>query len=196
MKGKRWLCVALVLGVAITFIVIVPVVLGQHTHTGECNKRLYDESYKTLDQLIASGQQAVESEDYATALEIMGHIRRQSATAMAFCTGLVYQSESLGLQANIGPIEFPNGAYVMRVISNGAMNVMVHHMSGDCTSSTGLMFSVPAQQAVAPDGAEAAFGSQACVAMLHISEATDPWLIQFEPTGTTQAVNMQQHEHE
>lgn len=162
---------------------------AQHGHSGECNERLYRESLNTVTALADVAKQAVDNGDFDLALELIGQIRRQTATAMAHCMGLVFQSESLGLAPEpIGPVEFPDGAYVVRVITNGALTVTLQAESGDCGGVEQLL-TLEAQQAMAPDGVETSFSASTCVATLQVIDAAEPWLIQFEPTGTSGVVS-------
>jgi hypothetical protein len=180
-------------GVFVHFTSLGPSAKAQHTHTGACNKLLYEEALNTISELVRVSQQAVADEDFDQALEMMGHIRRQSAAAMAFCAGLVFQSNALGLQATISSVSFPEGAYIARVITNGAVKVTVRPESGNC-GSTDLLFVVDSRQAMAPNGAETAFSSQTCLATIEVSDATEPWLLQFEPSGTSGTISMH-HAH-
>lgn len=166
--------------------------VAQHSHTGDCNKRIYDESLRTIAELTEVAQQAVANNNFDQALEIMGHIRRQSATAMAFCMSLAYQSEAVGLQASIGPVAFPNGAYIARIITNGTANVTISPVSGECGGGAPL-FVAGDRTAMAPNGMETGFSSYECLAMIEVSGATQPWILQFEPSGTSGAVGVHVH---
>lgn len=172
---------ALGIGLAIGLVIMQPAAQA-HEGLGECNDHMYTEALNAMEQLVQISQQAVEAQNYEMALQMMGHIRRQTVTVMAYCLGLVFQSEALGMQPTIGAVDFPAGVYTARLITNGAATITVTPESGEC-GFTDAAFEVATFQAIAPSGAETALVSQGCTATFAVTGATEPWLVQFEPTS-------------
>ena len=91
-----------------------------------------------------------------------------------------FDSQNEGLQAVIDDVDLPTGDYTARVITDGYFILTVQAESGVCDAGRmGTLFNVIG--GTATDGAEAVLTSSDCVATLEISNALEPWYLEFVP---------------
>jgi hypothetical protein len=92
---------------------------------------------------------------------------------------LNFDSGTEGLQPVIGPLVLSSGTYRVRVVTNGFFIASIETLSGTCDAGFMGLFNLSAGQA--SNGAEAIFKSKDCLALVTISNVTEPWTLNFEP---------------
>jgi hypothetical protein len=159
------------------------VLVAQHMHGGaDCNASLYSRTFDGITTVVDAAQGLVAEDKLEEAFVMLDEIDRQIATVRALCSGLVFRSQTDGLQAVIGPVHFGDGIYRARLITNGEISIQVFsaddNIPGDCDNAEPL-FDLPAGQAIAPNGAEDVFNTKACLGLIEVN-AAEPWVLAFE----------------
>jgi hypothetical protein len=148
-------------------------------HEGDtCDEHFYEQSLGTIRIFLEQAEAATTNGNLDEALAAVQSIRQFSAAMQPYCMGLVFRSEKDGLNPAIGPVQFPNGIYIARVITNGAFTLEVTPVAGECVGQ-GALFHLETAEAMPPNGAEAVFKATECSAHLQIT-AREPWLLRFE----------------
>ncbi|HEX2906034.1 MAG TPA: hypothetical protein VHO69_04195 [Phototrophicaceae bacterium] len=89
-----------------------------------------------------------------------------------------YDSNSLGLQPVIGPVQLRSGIYRAKVVTNGFFIGKVETLQGTCDTGWVGLFNLSSGQANM--GASSLLKSQDCEALIAISNTTDTWSLEFE----------------
>jgi len=106
-------------------------------------------------------------------------VRAVMAARQAACDELVFTSEEEGLQAVIGPVFVPAGAYTAVVDTEGFFIADYELIDGSCEhSGFGSLFNLGRGDATG--GAEKLFRSEECLLIIQTSNVTDPWEFRFE----------------
>lgn len=90
---------------------------------------------------------------------------------------LTFNSQENGLQAVIGPVSIPSGAYRVTATTNGFFIGQIQTVSGTCNADTMGLFNL--MQGIATLGAETLFTSENCQAIISVSNTQQPWTLDF-----------------
>ena len=171
MRKRRMLLIVLVL-------LVLPTSLTQAHHDQLCQVDFYQRTFDTLVEYANIGKIAIGDGNAQGALNAVNNIRQITATVQALCTGLSFNSDTDGLTGSLGPVQIPLGIYQANLKTNGDITINVTSLEGECEAAP--LFDLSSGQAIAPVGANVIFQSGECIAMVDITNATDPWTLQFE----------------
>lgn len=90
-----------------------------------------------------------------------------------------FTSAEYGLQAVIGPIDFPSGRWKATATTGGFIIAKVEATSGTCDDGFLGLFNLGLGQAT--DGAETTFTSRDCRGVITISNTQQEWTLRFDP---------------
>lgn len=94
-------------------------------------------------------------------------------------TDLKYDNTANGMQPVLGPLSLPSGTYRARVVTSGFFVAHMDTVSGNCNEDFMGLFNLYAGQA--DKGAEVVVHSTDCVALISISNVSEPWTLEFQP---------------
>ena len=157
------------------FIVFISIILvDAQDIADECDFTNYLEAH-------ASILEAIESGDTETILEAMQILERVSINTRASCTGFAFNSDGEGMQPVLGPIEFPDGTWIVTLTTDGYFIGRVEPLSGECDAGFGSMYNIGSGDAA--DGAQRILQTEACVALIAIENTTEDWGLTIVPVG-------------
>jgi len=91
---------------------------------------------------------------------------------------LSFNSDELGLQPVIGPLQIPSGIYILTATTEQFIIVEMQALRGECTSAGfGSLFNVSSGRA--SDGAETLLISDDCEALFSVGNTRAPWTLEF-----------------
>jgi hypothetical protein len=125
-----------------------------------------------LNQAVA----VVDTEDVAQVLASMEALQQTITATRAACAGLAFSSAELGNQPVIGPLEIPNGAWVVTVTTDGYYIAEVTTLAGDCDESHLFIESA----GTSTNGTSKVITTAGCRMLIEISNVTEPWTLTFE----------------
>lgn len=145
----------------------------------ECSPDYQAEAQAAFVQYLQAATTALEGGDTATWLLNLRYLRIISAAADALCSELAFSSETSGLQAVIGPVLFPDGIYRVTLTTTGFAIIKPEVLGGECeTADFGGLYNI--MQGRASDGAQTLFTTTGCLALLTVSNTSQPWTLTFE----------------
>jgi hypothetical protein len=174
MKILRLIISSFVFALLVSF-----VVWSQSAPDSACTPDRAQELQTTADELYTT--LATDTEFGDTWLASVTDLRQHLASAEAECSGLSFNSDTLGLAPVIGPIIFPDGLYRVTFTTSAFGIVDFQSIEGNCEGamsfSTNLFLITQGQ---ADKGTQTTFTTDGCTALITVSNTQTDWTMTFE----------------
>lgn len=166
-------------------LIVVVLISGIVQSQSNCDGIVYANELDQFEQLLRNGENPADVfalvEAWASAAYIMCSDTETTPTTTVELTSdeplLSYSSAELGSEPVIGPIDFPDGLYTVKVVTDGFFILQLEELEGRCEGGIGALFNL--SQGIATEGASALFGSLDCRGLLQVSNVTKPWTLEF-----------------
>jgi len=89
-----------------------------------------------------------------------------------------YNSDDIGLQPVIGPVEIPTGTYRVTATTDGFLIADIEELDGTCDTGFSGLFNIFSDQAI--DGAETILNTVDCVGLIKVGNTNAPWTLEFD----------------
>lgn len=159
------------------FLVVIVLLIGSGITNAQGGVNLCDDdNLSAVADLLEQAAIAIraDSEDAVTLLSVTQLL---IGYTIADCTGLKFDSETLGIAPAIGPFVVPAGIYRVKIEGDeGAVSVQQTVLGGECGQDgqiVGKLSSMPSAEAVYTV-------EEDCEIMLTMGFASKPWVLMFE----------------